>query len=504
MSNNGHATISKVRAQLSHPVIDADGHWLEFGPLVREELRKIGGNKAVDGFSAFPKLVRQQLAMSPEERRNKRVAHPGFWALPTKNTRDRATSVMPKLLYERLDEFGLDFTILYPSAGLGLPLVPDAEQRTAACRAFNTFSAEYFKAYADRMTPAAVIPMHTPDEAIEELEYAVTQLGLKVVMLGSLATRPIPDVVEKHPDAASVREWRDVIALDSEYDYDPLWAKCVELKVAPSFHSGGRGFAMRLSPNNFTYNHIGHFAAANEAVCKALFLGGVTRRFPQLKFAFLEGGVGWACQLYVDLIEHWEKRNINALEEVNPANLDNTLFRELAETYGNPTIAEVLRKREAAQNTASSSQVANDTGGITNLDDYSACSISKAEDIKALFTNNFYFGCEADDRMNAWAFNRNTNPFGAQINALFGSDIGHFDVPNMADVLPEAYEFVEDGLMTADNFRDFVCTNPIRFWGEANPDFFRGTSVEQAAAAMLAEGSVEAPVNGQTTSQLSQ
>ena len=56
------------------------------------------------------------------------------------------------------------------------------------------------------MTPAAVIPMHTPDEAIEELEYAVTQLGLKVVMLGSLATRPIPDVVEKHPDAASVRD----------------------------------------------------------------------------------------------------------------------------------------------------------------------------------------------------------------------------------------------------------------------------------------------------------
>ena len=498
MSKNGHATTSKVRAQLNHPVIDADGHWLEFGPLVREELHKIGGDKAVEGFSFFPKQVQQQLAMSPEERHNKRIGHPGFWALPTKNTRDRATSVMPKLLYERLDEFGLDFTILYPSAGLGLPLAPDAEQRIAACRAFNTFSADYFSAYADRMTPAAVIPMHTPEEAIAELEHAVTQLGLKVVMLGSLATRPTPA-----PDDAGVGIWRDVMALDSDQDYDPLWAKCVELKVAPSFHSGGRGFAMRLSPNNFTYNHIGHFAAANEAVCKALFLGGVTRRFPQLKFAFLEGGVGWACQLYVDLIEHWEKRNIDALEEVNPANLDNTLFRELAETYGTPIIAEVLRKREAKQNTSSSLKVANDTGGLANLDDYSACEISKAEDIKALFNNNFYFGCEADDRMNAWAFNRDTNPFGAQINALFGSDIGHFDVPNMADVLPEAYEFVEDGLMTADNFRDFVCTNPIRFWGEANPDFFKGTSVEQVAAAVLAEGSVETSVNGQATSSLS-
>ena len=61
------------------------------------------------------------------------------------------------------------------------------------------------------------------------------------------------------------------------------------------------------------YNHIGHFAAAGETFCKALFLGSVTRRFPDLKFAFLECGVGWACTLYSDLLGHWEKRNVRAL-----------------------------------------------------------------------------------------------------------------------------------------------------------------------------------------------
>jgi hypothetical protein len=40
------------------------------------------------------------------------------------------------------------------------------------------------------------------------------------------------------------------------------------------------------------YNHIGHFASAGHAVAKALFFGGITRRFPDLNFAFLEGGVG--------------------------------------------------------------------------------------------------------------------------------------------------------------------------------------------------------------------
>ena len=91
-------------------------------------------------------------------------------------------------------------------------------------------------------------------------------------------------------------------------------------------------------------------------------------------------------------------------------------------------------------------------GGIDNVDDFSACRIENKQDFHELFATKFYFGCEADDRMNAWAFSRRHNPLGSQLNALFGSDIGHFDVADMAGVLPEAYELVEDGLMDADNF----------------------------------------------------
>jgi hypothetical protein len=70
------------------------------------------------------------------------------------------------------------------------------------------------------------------------------------------------------------------------------------------------------------YNHTGHYAAAGEAVCKALFMGGVTRRFSTLQCAFLEGGVGWAADLYAGLIARWEKRNPQALANYNPANLE--------------------------------------------------------------------------------------------------------------------------------------------------------------------------------------
>jgi hypothetical protein len=77
---------------------------------------------------------------------------------------------------------------------------------------------------------------------------------------------------------------------------------------------------------------------------------------------------------------------------------------------------------------------------------------------------------------------------GARLNAIFSSDIGHFDVPDMAAVVPEAYELVEDGLIDDTDFRDFMFANPVRFWGEVNPDFFKGTAVEKHAAEVLRNG----------------
>jgi len=293
-------------------------------------------------------------------------------------------------------------------------------------------------------------------------------------MVGGLMRRPVP--------ATPSVEWYDVVGLDSEYDYDPVWEKCRELRIAPSFHNGARSILLRNSPSNFCFNHIGHFASAGHAVCKALFFGGVTRRFPDLNFAFLEGGVGWACMLYADLIGHWEKRNGQAIQSTKPTALDRAKLLELARKYGRDEIVEPLARGEGLEADASL------TGGVEDVDDYFRCRIGRKDDIRELFVPRFYFGCEADDPINAWAFNRRANPLGARLNALFSSDIGHFDVPDMADVVPEAYELVEHGLIGDDDFRDFMFTNAVRFWGEVNPDFFKGTVVEKAAASVLGEG----------------
>jgi predicted TIM-barrel fold metal-dependent hydrolase len=482
MSSNGSTEARKLRSRLSHPIIDADGHWLEYGPVMREEFRRIGGEAAVEGLAVASDRVPNSLRMSLPERRRRRVGMEAFWSSPSENVLDRATAMLPRLMYERLDDLGIDFCVVYPTAGLGYHRQPDTRLRRAICRAYNVFAADQFRGLEDRVVPAAIIPMYTPEEAIEELEFASRQLGYKVMMLGGLMRRRVAAVAEEQPDAARFAEWYDVIGIDSDHDYDPVWAKCRELRVAPSFHNGARSILLRNSPSNFCYNHIGHFASAGHAVAKALFFGGVTRRFPDLNFAFLEGGVGWACMLYADLIGHWEKRNRQAIESTNPNRLDLAALLEYVQKYGRDTVIEAVRRGEGLEGDSNSTL----TGGLEDLDDYYRCKIGSKSDIRDLFVPRFYFGCEADDPVNAWAFNRRANPMGARLNALFSSDIGHFDVPDMTDVVPEAYELVEHELITSDDFRDFMFTNAVRFWGEVNPDFFKGTAVEKAAAETLA------------------
>ena len=40
------------------------------------------------------------------------------------------------------------------------------------------------------------------------------------------------------------------------------------------------------------------------------------------------------------------------------------------------------------------------TGNVENIDDFSACQITRKEDWVELYAKPYYFGCEADDRMN--------------------------------------------------------------------------------------------------------
>jgi predicted TIM-barrel fold metal-dependent hydrolase len=482
MKNKPDPKVEAIRRRIDHPIVDADGHQLETVPVLLDYIREIGGSAMPERFLAYLRHQRRTFEMSWEQRYDTRTSMPVWWPIPTENTLDRATTQLPRLMYERLDELGLDFTIVYPGLGLQiltLPGMPDPELRQACARAFNTCYADLFREFSDRLTPAATIPMHTPEEACAELEYAVKKLGLKACVIAGDVLRPVPKVAREHPALASMVTYQDCFGLDSPYDYDPFWAKCVELGVAPTSHSGPIGWGCRQSVSRHQYNQIGGFAEGGEALLKALWFGGVTRRFPTLNVGFLEGGCAWACSTYTRVIDHWKKRNAKAIGSLDPARLDQQLFGSLIDRYGHEKIR------------AYRDQLVRDALWSTHpdeLDDWRACKVETAEELAELFVPRFYFGCEGDDKMTALAFQTKLNPFGARLRPILGSDIGHFDVPDMREVVEEAWELVEDELIDENDFADFAFRNAVRLHGGMNPDFFKGTSVESAAARVLRDG----------------
>ena len=88
--------------------------------------------------------------------------------------------------------------------------------RCALARACNRYGAECYGEYADRLLPVAVVPNYTPDEALVELDYAVSVLGLRPVLFGGLVLRPAPG-----HDGDRAARWVDGLGLDSRVRLRP-------------------------------------------------------------------------------------------------------------------------------------------------------------------------------------------------------------------------------------------------------------------------------------------
>src|SRR5262245_39612449 len=140
-----------LRERLGHPVVDADGHYIETGPVlkefVREYVERLGGGdlaarfERAGGIDYDETVLRPWSRLSDAERRAGWMTRPPWWSLPAANSLDRATAHLPGLLAERLGDLGIDFAVLYPSRTLTTTAIKDPEVRRAACRALNAFCA---------------------------------------------------------------------------------------------------------------------------------------------------------------------------------------------------------------------------------------------------------------------------------------------------------------------------------------------------------------------------
>jgi hypothetical protein len=96
---SSHQSPQEIRKSLKHPIIDGDGHWVEYTPVFAEKIRKVTGDIGGNGFLQSQRRIPDSLSQTLDQRTEKGVAMEGFWGRQSTNTRDRATAMMPRMLY---------------------------------------------------------------------------------------------------------------------------------------------------------------------------------------------------------------------------------------------------------------------------------------------------------------------------------------------------------------------------------------------------------------------
>jgi hypothetical protein len=98
----------------------------------------------------------------------------------------------------------------------------------------------------------------------------------------------------------------------ADEEYWPIYAMAQRLNLPIAYHAHGSGSGDTYRWRNFLGVHTWSHLPEQLITAASVAYGGVLERFPDLRVAFLEAGVGWVPFWLEHLDEEWEKRKFDA------------------------------------------------------------------------------------------------------------------------------------------------------------------------------------------------
>jgi uncharacterized protein len=246
-------------------VVDADGHVVEDDEELNQYLDPPYNKGREPGYSIFPSL--------------------DGW--PRQLKRPWRRSIALEQWTSFMDEAGIEQAVLYPTAGLAIGLIQDAEWACLAARAYNSWLADRFSARSPRLHGVALLPVQDVAEAVKELRRAVGELGF---VGGVLPACNYHNLGFGHPQ------------------YRPIFAEAERLGCPLTFHGGSSaGYGLDLVRTAAHVIALEHpFGQMFQFT--SIILEGVLEEHPNVRLGFLEAGAGWVPYLLDRLDEQWERQ----------------------------------------------------------------------------------------------------------------------------------------------------------------------------------------------------
>jgi predicted TIM-barrel fold metal-dependent hydrolase len=187
-----------------------------------------------------------------------------------------------------MDAEGIDVQVLFGGLIIGVTGYSDAGFALDLCQAYNDWLLAKVCAHSpDRLKGVASVPLQDVARSVGEVERAAS--------LGAVAVTIPPVVGDVNLDDASLQ---------------PFFEAAAALDLAVAIHSApGMNLPLPGADRfaNYAMVHAVSFPVDQMVAFTALALGGVLDRFPELRVAFLESGVGWVPYFVHRLHEHHEK-----------------------------------------------------------------------------------------------------------------------------------------------------------------------------------------------------
>jgi predicted TIM-barrel fold metal-dependent hydrolase len=173
---------------------------------------------------------------------------------------------------------GIDGEAIFPNKGLSMWATPDPVFAQAQCRVWNEWAWETFGPYVDRLSPAAALATGDLEGSIAEVQRVAKQ-GFRFLTLPCKPIWGAHDV--EHPNY-------------NLPTFDPLWATIQDADLGITFHvSTGRDPRAARGNGGAVINYVSHSLSPTIEPVANLCASGVLERFPRLRFATIEAGIGW-------------------------------------------------------------------------------------------------------------------------------------------------------------------------------------------------------------------